>query len=96
MVFYYYMKKISKESIYVKQLIEKSIKFNTETRLRLRKKLNKNLDDIIDGESEIVKAISNIPNKEVKKHRLAEAQFECAEEIKMLKEEDKKTWLIKF
>ena len=52
----------------------------------------RNLDDIIDGESEIVKAISNIPsNKEVKKYRMAEAQFECAEEIKMLKkEEDKK------
>ena len=92
------MKKFSKESIYVMQLIEKSIKFNTETRLRLRKKLNKNLDDIIDGESEIVKAISNIPsNKEVKKYRMAEAQFECAEEIKMLKkEEDKKMDLIQF
>ena len=92
------MKKFSKESIYVMQLIEKSIKFNTPTRLRLRKKLNKNLDDIIDGESEIVKAISNVPsNKEVKKYSMAEAQFECAEEIKMLKEEeDKKTWLIKF
>ena len=51
------MKKFSKESIYLMQLIEKSMKFNTETRLRLRKKLNKNLDDIIDGESEIVKAI---------------------------------------
>ena len=89
------MKKFSKESINVMQLIEKSIKFNTETRLRLRKKLNKNLDDIIDGESEIVKAISNVPsNKEVKKYRMAEAQFECAEEIKMLKkEEDKKTWI---
>ena len=92
------MKKFSKESLYVMQLIEKSIKFNTETRLRLRKKLNKNLDDIIDGESEIVKAISNIPsNKEVKKYRMAEAQFECAEEIKMLKkEEDKKMDLIQF
>ena len=92
------MKKFSKESLYVMQLIEKSIKFNTETRLRLRKKLNKNLDDIIDGESEIVKAISNFPsNKEVKKYRMAEAQFECAEEIKMLKkEEDKKMDLIQF
>ena len=50
------------------QLIQKSMKFNNETRIRLRKKLNKNLDDIIDGESEIVKAISNVPsNKEVKK-----------------------------
>ena len=83
-------KKISKECIAIRQLIDKSIKFNTETRLRLRKKLNKNLDDIIDGESQIVKAISNLPKKEVKKHLLAPAQFECAEEIKMLKEEDKK------
>ena len=75
-----------------------TLKFNTETRLRLRKKLNKNLDDIIDGESEIVKAISNVPsNKEVKKYRMAGAQLECALEAKMLKEEeDKKTWLIKF
>ena len=79
------------------QLIQKSMKFNNETRIRLRKKLNKNLDDIIDGESEIVKAISNVPsNKEVKKYRMAGAQLECAEEAKMLKEEDKKTWLIKF
>ena len=89
-------KKISKECIAIRQLIEKSIKFNTETRLRLRKKLNKNLDDIIDGESQIVKAISNLPKKEVKKHLLAPAQFECAEEIKMLKEKDKKMDLIQF
>ena len=91
------MKKFSKESLNVMQLIQKSMKFNNETRIRLRKKLNKNLDDIIDGESEIVKAISNVPsNKEVKKYRMAGAQLECAEEAKMLKEEDKKTWLIKF
>ena len=89
-------KKISKECIAISQLIDKSIKFNTETRLRLRKKLNKNLDDIIDGESQIVKAISNLPKQEVKKHLLAPAQFECAEEIKMLKEEDKKMDLIQF
>ena len=56
-------KKISKECIAIRQLIDKSIKFNTETRLRLRKKLNKNLDDIIDGESQIVKAISNLSKK---------------------------------
>ena len=91
------MKKFSKESLNVMQLIQKSMKFNNETRIRLRKKLNKNLDDIIDGESEIVKAISNVPsNKEVKKYRMVGAQLECAEEAKMLKEEDKKTWLIKF
>ena len=91
------MKKFSKESLNVMQLIQKSMKFNNETRIRLRKKLNKNLDDIIDGESEIVKAISNVPsNKEVKKYRMAGAQLECAQEAKMLKEEDKKMWLIKF
>ena len=91
------MKKFSKESLNVMQLIQKSMKFNNETRIRLRKKLNKNLDDIIDGESEIVKAISNVPsNKEVKKYRMAGAQLECAEEAKMLKEEDKKMDLIQF
>ena len=91
------MRKITKEAVKVEQLINRSLTFATEVRLRLRRKLNKKLDDIIEGESEIVNAISNVPIKLSKKNRYFPAQHEGENVIRKLKEEeDKKTWLIKF
>ena len=90
------MEKISKECVVARQLIINSNKFNTKTRIRLRKKLNKNLDDMINGVSEIEKSISNLPIKTFKKYNLGIIKTIADGKIKKLKEEDKKMDLIQF
>ena len=57
------MKKDKKEFIVIKELVKDSQKFNKPIRLRLRRKLNNNVDEMIKREEKIEQMISEIPNK---------------------------------
>ena len=90
------MEKISKETVVLNQLIVNYNKLNNQTRVRLRKKLNKNLDDMINGASEIEKSILKLSNKEYKKVSCEEIKSSIDIKTEVLKEEDKKMDLIQF
>ena len=90
------MYKISKDTVVLNQLIVNYNKLNNQTRVRLRKKLNKNLDDMINGASEIEKSILKLSNKEYKKGSCEEIKSSIDIKSEVLKEEDKKMDLIQF
>ena len=90
------MEKISKDTVVLNQLIVNYNKLNNQTRVRLRKKLNKNLDDMINGASEIEKSILKLSNKEYKKVSCEEIKSSIDIKTEVLKEEDKKMDLIQF
>ena len=76
------MEKTTKEFIALRQQIIYFNKFHNPTRIRLRKKLNKNLDDLISGISDIENAVSELPYKEYKKHKLTEVDIATDEQKK--------------
>ena len=90
------MDKINKECVIITQLIKNVNKFNTPTRIRLRKKLNKSLDDMINDELEIDKLVTKLSMKMVKKYNCDKIKLALEENMEIFKNEDKKMDLIKF
>ena len=90
------MKKDKKEFIVIKEIVKDSQKFNKPIRLRLRRKLNKNSDEMIKQEEKIEQMISEIPNKLYKKRNFKELE-PCVNLRKQLLEiTDKSMDLIQF
>ena len=90
------MKKDKKEFIVIKELVKDSQKFNKPIRLRLRRKLNKNSDEMIKQEEKIEQMISEIPNKLYKNRNFKELE-PCVNLRKQLLEiMDKSMDLIQF
>ena len=90
------MDKINKECVIITQLIKNANKFNTPTRIRLRKKLNKSLDDLINDELEIDKLVTKLSIKIVKKYNCDKIKLALEKNMEIFKNEDKKMDLIKF
>ena len=90
------MIKQKKEFLAIKELVKDSQKFNKPIRLRLRRKLNKNVDEMIKREEKIEQMISEIPNKLYKKRNFNELE-PCVNLRKQLLEiMDKSMDLIQF
>ena len=59
---------MNKECVIITQLIKNANKFNTPTRIRFRKKINKSLDDMINDGLKIDKLVTKLSMKTVKKY----------------------------
>ena len=90
------MDKMNKECVIITQLIRNANKFNTPTRIRLRKKINKSLDDMINDELKIDKLVTKLSMKTVKKYYCDKVKLALEKKMEIYKNEDKKMDLINF